>query len=69
MPRFNKKGPNGAGAMTGRKMGRCNSGNLSDNEKTSFENNDNLQFRQGRGFGCKGQGNRNAVRGMGRGRM
>ncbi len=69
MPRFDKKGPNGVGAMTGRKMGKCNSGNFSSNENSGIESDNNLLFGQRRGFGCKGRGNRNAGRGMGKGRM
>ncbi len=69
MPRFDKTGPQGTGSMTGRKMGKCNSSNLSDEEKAALENDDNLRFGSRRGFGFKGRGNRNAGRGMGRGRV
>ena len=57
MPGLNRKGPQGEGPMTGRRMGRCNPDNRgkSDDEISQSQNN---SFQPGQGMG----------RGMGRGR-
>ncbi len=55
MPNFDKTGPNGQGAGTGRKAGKC------------FQNSQiNEQQEQGSGFG-RGRRNQTNGRGMGRG--
>ncbi len=80
MPSLNRKGPNGEGAMTGRRMGRCNPDNKgkTDNEilqtRTSLPpdnqaGNDGQGRGHGRGLGlgrglCGGRG---MGRGIGRG--
>jgi hypothetical protein len=53
MPGFNRKGPSGAGPMTGRQLGKC-TGNVED-----FPGRGNRNFRHGfrGGFG-RGQGRR-----------
>jgi len=64
MPGFNRKGPEGEGAMSGRGQGRCNPSNR---ESNSFDAPSgaamNAPFRQGAGRGMA-QG---AGRGMGQG--
>ena len=64
MPRLNRKGPNGEGAMTGRRMGRCN---FDDKGKTVEEiaQKRELEVENGRGFGL-GLGHRNGA-GQGKG--
>ena len=66
MPGLNRRGPNGEGSMTGRRMGRCNPDNKgkTDDEilqNRTSESQTNPPFGRGRGFG-QGQG-----RGFGRG--
>lgn len=66
MPGLNRRGPNGEGAMTGRRMGRCNPDNKgkTDDEilqNRASESQTNPSFGRGRGFG-QGQG-----QGFGRG--
>ena len=58
MPGFNKQGPNGEGAMTGRRMGRCNPNNkgkindeIIQNQETSMPLTFGLGCGLGRGFG------------------
>lgn len=61
MPGYDRTGPEGKGAMTGRGMGKCkDAARRRDTERTE---NDDLQGRgRGRGFGLFGRG-----RGRGRG--
>ncbi len=77
MPGLNRKGPNGDGAMTGRKMGQCspeNKGKTVDEireSKFGFSSagESGLQGRgmgRRRGRGCASQG-RGMGRGLGRG--
>lgn len=73
MPGLDRKGPEGEGPMTGRRMGRCtNFGDaLKDKDTTDNPNAENQQtgwFGRGlgRGFG-RGRG-RGSGRGFGRGR-
>lgn len=65
MPGLNQKGPNGEGAMTGRRMGRCTSkSNLQETEAKPSENEKEqanetitgkgLGLGRGRGNGCRG---------------
>ena len=56
MPGFNRKGPDGEGPMTGRKMGRCT--NFGEALKATDTNNTEPEDDSGEGFG----------RGLGRGR-
>ena len=60
MPGFNGNGPTGQGAMTGRGMGRCTSGNTNIDRE--------IGFGRGRGFGCR-NGFRGQNGGFGMGRM
>jgi len=68
MPNLNRKGPNGEGAMTGRKMGRCNPENKGKTDEEILQSKGSSSeigmglgqgYGRGRGFG-KGLG-----RGMG----
>lgn len=66
MPGLNRRGPNGEGSMTGRRMGRCNPDNKGKTDVEILQNRNpesqtNSPFGRGRGFG-QGQG-----RGFGRG--
>jgi hypothetical protein len=61
MPGLNRKGPNGEGAMTGRRMGRCNPDNKGKTEDEILQNR-TLSEPSGLGMG-QGLG-----RGLGRGR-
>jgi hypothetical protein len=68
MPGLNRRGPNGAGPMTGRKMGRCNPDNkgktddeIIQSSSTSSQSNQRMGRGRGRGMG-KGLG---LGRGMG----
>lgn len=67
MPGLNRRGPNGDGSMTGRKMGRCNPDNkgLTDSEllQKRIGTNPSQNFFQELGMG-RGRG---IGRGMGRG--
>ncbi|MDD2437071.1 MAG: DUF5320 domain-containing protein [Massilibacteroides sp.] len=58
MPGLNRKGPNGDGAMTGRKMGRCNPDNKGKTDNEIIQNrmtfpseNQEMKYGQGRGRG------------------
>ncbi len=69
MPGLNRKGPDGNGAMTGRKMGQCNPTNKGKSESEILENRKVLVqdqtfwgFGKGRG---QGQGRRRGGRGFG----
>ncbi|MEA3503924.1 MAG: DUF5320 family protein [Bacteroidota bacterium] len=76
MPRFNRKGPEGEGPMTGRKQGKCSGNNITEESRGMGRRNrfrDNDDFRgQGRGAGnSEGAGRglgRDKGRGLGRGR-
>lgn len=63
MPGLDRKGPEGKGSQTGRKMGRCNSNNgiVPENEVQG----ESLEKGRGRGLGL-GRGRK---QGLGRGRM
>ncbi len=60
MPRFDGTGPNGEGAMTGRRMGKCNTAINTINENSTAGKTENgLGRRGGRGLGQgKGSGRR-----------
>lgn len=74
MPGLNRRGPNGDGAMTGRKMGRCNPDNkgkpddeIIQNRISSPSGNQERGYGQGRGRGFgRGFGARGGL-GLGRG--
>jgi len=58
MPNLNRKGPNGEGAMTGRKLGKCNPENKGKTDEeilqervTSAQPRRGMDFGQGRGLG------------------
>ena len=73
MPGLNRKGPNGEGPMTGRRMGRCNPDNkgktddeIIQDRMSSSSANQEMGYGQGRGRGFgRGFGARG---GLGRGR-
>jgi len=64
MPRFDGSGPEGLGPMSGRGMGRCNSGNTAAGNQAQSGNRGGGYSRAGRGSG-KGMG-RGAGNGMAR---
>lgn len=68
MPGFNRKGPDGEGAMSGRGRGGCNPSNRVSNNFDVLEGAGmNVPFRQGAGRGMgQGQG-RGQGQGQGRG--
>jgi len=57
MPGFNRTGPMGEGALTGRGLGRCNPKNENQDDNIT-----QADFRRGRGFG-RGRGLRRRNRG------
>jgi hypothetical protein len=57
MPVFDKTGPAGQGARTGRKMGRCNSENDTSTEELIYRIGRGLGRRLGRGFRFRSSGN------------
>jgi len=61
MPNLNRKGPNGEGAMTGRKMGKCNPENKGKTDEEIIQNK-TVPSKPEQGMG-RGQG-----RGLGLGR-
>ncbi|MGD1815411.1 MAG: DUF5320 domain-containing protein [Pleomorphochaeta sp.] len=64
MPRFNQKGPEGKGSMTGRGLGPCNKEN-SNNESLNKEA-EGSNFYGSRGRRCSGNRARRHGRGQGR---
>lgn len=60
MPGLNRRGPNGNGPMTGRRMGRCNPDNKGKTDDEILQNRDSsLEPEQGMGHGFglgRGQG-------------
>lgn len=68
MPGLNRRGPQGEGPMTGRRMGRCNPDNQGKTDDEILQNKDLSQESgqgMGHGFGfVRGQGGRG--RGLGR---
>ena len=64
MPGLNRKGPNGEGAMTGRRMGRCNPDNKGKTVEEIAQKRE-LETEKGRGFGS-GFGHRHGA-GQGKG--
>lgn len=60
MPNLNRKGPNGEGAMTGRKAGKCSPENKGKTDEEILQDK-TMSSQLGKGMGC-GQG-----RGKGRG--
>lgn len=64
MPNLNRKGPNGEGAMTGRKLGKCNPENKGKTDEEILLDK-TVTPQSGKGLGC-GQG-RGLGRGQGRG--
>jgi len=72
MPNFDRTGPQGQGAMTGRKRGRCNDTKTTQTEKTTEQSTGNKEVvyglgRGGRPRGGGGLGN-GGGKGQGRGR-
>jgi hypothetical protein len=72
MPNFDKTGPKGQGAMTGRKRGRCKDTQATQIEKTSDQAAENKEVVYGLGRGGKprgggGLGNRSGGGGKGNG--
>jgi hypothetical protein len=61
MPNLNRKGPNGEGAMTGRKMGKYSPENKGKTDEEILQDK-TMSSQPGKGMGC-GQG-----RGLGLGR-
>ncbi len=57
MPGFDKTGPSGQGSRTGRRMGNCNSENVSNSEELINRLGRELGRRFGRGFRFKNSGN------------
>lgn len=58
MPGFDKTGPEGEGAMTGRRMGRCTGYGAKLKKSTQSENPDGIMendIRRGFGFGRRGR--------------
>jgi hypothetical protein len=49
MPNFDKTGPKGQGAMSGRKMGKCTNYGAGKNQQINNDNTDQ-QNQQGQGF-------------------
>ena len=76
MPNLNGTGPQGQGAMTGRKRGRCKNNQTLQTEKTTEQTAENKEVvyglgRGGRPRGGGGMGNRfggGSGKGQGRGR-
>jgi hypothetical protein len=74
MPGFNRKGPQGEGLMTGRRMGRCNPNNKGKTDDEILQNRDSSVVPEqgigrGLGFGCGlgiGRGQGGPGRGLGR---
>lgn len=58
MPGLNRRGPNGEGAMTGRRMGRCNPDNKGKTDDEILQSRNSTNQGQGNMFG----------RGLGRGK-
>jgi hypothetical protein len=68
MPGLNRKGPNGDGAMTGRRMGRCNPENKGKTDAEILQNRNNSDQSQEKQFGQRrGRGN-GGGKGLGLGR-
>ena len=77
MPNFDGTGPQGQGAMTGRKRGRCNDTKTTSTEKTTEQTVENKEVvyglgrggkpRGGGGFGNGSGGGKGQGRGRGRG--
>lgn len=65
MPGLNRRGPNGEGPMTGRKMGRCNPDNKGKTDDEILQNRNETNQGQGNFFG-RGLG-RGKGRGFGKG--
>ena len=68
MPGLNRKGPQGDGPMTGRRMGRCNPDNKGKTDDEILQNRDSsLEPGQGMGRGLGiGRGQGGLGRGLGR---
>jgi hypothetical protein len=68
MPGLNRKGPQGEGAMTGRRMGRCNPDNNGKTDEEILQNKDSsLTSGQGMNHGLGlGRGQGGLGRGLGR---
>lgn len=74
MPGLNRRGPQGEGPMTGRRMGRCNPDNKGKTDDEILQNRDSSAEPgqgMGRGFGLGrrfglGRGQGGAGRGLGR---
>lgn len=62
MPNFDRTGPQGQGAMTGRRRGRCRNTQTKQTEKTAGQSSENKEAVHGLGRGGRprggGQGNR-----------
>ena len=72
MPNFDKTGPKGQGAMTGRKRGRCNDTKTAQTEKSKEQSSENKEVVSGLGRGGKPRGGggfgKGGGKGQGRGR-
>lgn len=67
MPGFDRKGPEGDGPMTGRRLGKCTASRYQSKDVRSFEDEDNGRGRgRGRRFGFGGGARRGRGSGMGR---
>jgi len=66
MPNLNRKGPENAGPLTGRKLGRCNPDNKGKTDDQIYEVQDNAYLGRGQGLG-RGLGRRGQEQGRGRG--
>ncbi len=68
MPGLNRRGPNGEGAMTGRKLGHCNPDNKGKSDAEILQGSV-FSLQRGQGMGCgprKACGNGQSL-GLGRG--
>lgn len=69
MPGLNRRGPNGDGPMTGRRMGRCNPDNKGRTDEEIMQNRNPGNFETTRGFGWGVGRGRGRGLGLGRGRF
>jgi hypothetical protein len=67
MPNFDGTGPQGQGAMTGRKKGRCNITKTTQTEKSTEQSVDNKEVVNGLGRGGKPRGGGGVGNGSGKG--
>lgn len=67
MPNFDRTGPKGQGAMTGRKKGRCNEAKTASTEKSTEQSAENKEVVYGLGRGGKPRGGGGLGKGGGKG--